>query len=131
MGKALADVATVCTHSGQGCALPTRLLLPRSKYEEGVEVARAAFEKFSYGDPLDASNLQGPQVSKRQQETVLAYIEKGKDEGARLVAGGGVPAHLPKGYYVEPTLFGRRRSRLHDRAGRDLRPRALGHPVRG
>ncbi|TFH23362.1 MAG: aldehyde dehydrogenase family protein [Myxococcales bacterium] len=105
MRKALADVATVCTHSGQGCALPTRLLLPRSKYEEGVEVARAAFESFSYGDPLDMRNLQGPQVSKRQQETVLAYIEKGKREGARLVTGGGVPAHLPKGYYVEPTLF--------------------------
>ena len=49
--------------------------------------------------------LQGPQVSKRQQERVLGYIEKGKQEGARLVTGGGVPAHLPKGFFVEPTLF--------------------------
>ena len=47
----------------------------------------------------------GPQVSKRQQERVLGYIEKGKAEGARLVTGGGDPAHLPKGFFVEPTLF--------------------------
>src|SRR6185295_7888040 len=50
-------------------------------------------------------NLQGPQVSKRQQERVLGYLEKGKKDGARLLVGGGKPKHLPKGFYVEPTLF--------------------------
>jgi aldehyde dehydrogenase (NAD+) len=103
--SALAGVATVCTHGGQGCALPTRLLLPRSRYAEGVELVRAAFEKFNYGDPTNPANLQGPQVSRRQQQRVLSYIEKGRQEGARVVIGGGVPAHLPRGYYVEPTLF--------------------------
>src|SRR6185295_6757901 len=50
-------------------------------------------------------NLQGPQVSKRQQERVLGYLEKGKKDGARLLVGGGKPKHLAKGFYVEPTLF--------------------------
>jgi aldehyde dehydrogenase (NAD+) len=66
---------------------------------------KAAFEGWRYGDPTDPAHLQGPQISKRQQERVLAYIEKGRREGARLVVGGGVPAHLSKGFYVEPTLF--------------------------
>src|ERR1044071_8080463 len=62
-------------------------------------------EKNKYGDPTDASALQGRQVSKRQQERVLGYIEKGKAEGARLVTGGSIPKHLPKGFFVEPTVF--------------------------
>ncbi len=105
MKHALADVATVCVHGGQGCALTTRLLLPRSRYEEGLEIAKQAFESFKYGDPFDPQHLQGPQVSKKQQQSVLAHIESGKQEGARLVCGGGVPERFPKGYYVEPTLF--------------------------
>ena len=105
LAATLGGVATVCTHGGQGCALTTRLLLPRSRYEEGVALAAEAFRRWSYGDPRDPKNLQGPQISRRQQERVLAYIEKGTAEGARLVVGGGRPAHLPEGFYVEPTLF--------------------------
>jgi aldehyde dehydrogenase (NAD+) len=101
----LAGIGQVCAHGGQGCALTTRLLLPRSRYEEGVALARQAFESFPYGDPNDPSHLQGPQVSARQRERVLGYIAKARQEGARLVMGGGTPKHLPKGYYVEPTLF--------------------------
>jgi aldehyde dehydrogenase (NAD+) len=101
----LAGIGQVCTHGGQGCALTTRLLLPRSRYEEGVALAKAAFEGFPYGDPNDPSHLQGPQVSARQRERVLGYIAKAKQDGARLVTGGGTPKQLPKGYYVEPTLF--------------------------
>src|SRR5437660_4020607 len=95
----------VCGHAGQGCALTTRMLLPRSRYEEGLELVKEAFESVPYGDPTDPSVIQGPQVSARQRDRVLGYIEKGKAEGARLVTGGGVPAHLPTGYYVEPTVF--------------------------
>jgi aldehyde dehydrogenase (NAD+) len=105
LAKVAAGWATVCVHGGQGCAIPTRLLLPRSRYAEGVELARQAFAKVPYGDPTDPRHLQGPQVSRRQQERVLGYIAKGVQEGARLVAGGGVPKHLPRGFYVEPTLF--------------------------
>lgn len=95
----------VCTHGGQGCAIPTRLLLPRSRYEEGVEIAKTAMGKIGYGDPQNPAHLQGPQVSRKQQQRVLGYIEKGVQEGAKLVLGGGVPAHLKVGFYVEPTLF--------------------------
>ena len=105
LSSTLAGIGQVCTHGGQGCALTTRLLLPRSRYEEGVALAKAAFEGFPYGDPNDPSHLQGPQVSARQRERVLGYVAKAKQEGARLVTGGGTPKHLPKGYYVEPTLF--------------------------
>ena len=103
--EAMAMIGAVCTHAGQGCALTTRLLLPRSRYEEGLAIAKAAFESFPYGDPTDSGMLQGPQVSKKQQKAVLGYIEKARSEGARVLVGGGVPEHLPRGYYVEPTLL--------------------------
>lgn len=107
-----ADVAAVCGfagstcyHAGQGCAIMTRLLLPRSRYEEGVEIAKASFEAVKYGDPTDIQNSMGPLINARQRDRVLGHIEKGVAEGARLVTGGKRPAHLSKGYYVEPTLF--------------------------
>jgi len=102
--QALAFVAMMCVHAGQGCAIPTRLLLPRRFYDEGLEILKAGFENLPYGDPKDPGKVMGPVVSKRQHERVLGYIAKGKEE-ARLVTGGGVPSHLPKGYFVEPTLF--------------------------
>lgn len=102
---AVGGAAFIQMHAGQGCAMPTRLVVPNSRYAEAVEIVTAAMKKNKYGDPTDPSVLQGPQVSKRQQERVLGYIEKGKADGARLVTGGGVPASTPKGYYVEPTVF--------------------------
>jgi len=94
-----------CSHGGQGCAITTRLLVPRTRYEQSLELVKTAFENWNYGDPLDPANLQGPLISKRQQERVLGYIEKGKQEGARLLTGGGKPSHLEKGWFVEPTVF--------------------------
>lgn len=102
---AVGGSAFISMHAGQGCAMPTRLLVPHSRYDEAVELVKAAMERNKYGDPTDPSVLQGPQVSKRQQERVLGYIQKGKDEGARLVTGGGVPASTPRGFFVEPTIF--------------------------
>ncbi|MDG2304297.1 MAG: aldehyde dehydrogenase family protein [Candidatus Binatia bacterium] len=97
--------AGMCMHAGQGCAMSTRLLVPKSRYDESVELAKVAFENVGYGDPTDASNFQGPQVSKLQQERVLGYIAKGREEGARVVTGGGIPKHLSRGFFVEPTVF--------------------------
>ncbi|MGH9084593.1 MAG: aldehyde dehydrogenase family protein [Acidimicrobiales bacterium] len=105
LAATLPGAASVCYHAGQGCAMPTRLLVPRSCYDEAVDMVAEGFAKVSYGDPADPSNLMGPLVSRTQRERVLGYIEKGKAEGARLVCGGGVPSHLPKGWFVEPTLF--------------------------
>jgi len=65
----------------------------------------AAFASVRVGDPLDPETQMGPLVSELQRERVLGYIAKGQEEGAKLAAGGGRPAHLPKGYYVEPTVF--------------------------
>ncbi len=95
----------VCYHAGQGCAIPTRLLLPRTRYAEGVEFLKAAFEQLPYGDPWGEGQVMGPLISARQLARVLEYIEIGKREGARLVCGGKRAAHLPRGYYVEPTIF--------------------------
>ena len=94
-----------CTHAGQGCALLTRVLVPRPRYDEAVQILAAGFKAVPYGDPNDPMNISGPQVSRKQQDRVLDYIEKGKAEGAEVVVGGGRPSHLPKGYFVEPTLF--------------------------
>jgi aldehyde dehydrogenase (NAD+) len=102
---ALAGIGMVCIHSGQGCAITTRLLLPRSRYEEGIELARRSFERVAYGDPSNPANFQGPLISQRQRDRVLRYIAKAQQQGARLVTGGKVPTHLPKGFYVEPTIF--------------------------
>lgn len=99
------SAAGSCFHAGQGCAIPTRMLVPRSRYDEAVELATNAFASWAYGDPTDASVLMGPVVSKKQQDRVLGYIETGRAEGARVAHGGGIPAHLDKGFYVEPTLF--------------------------
>ena len=103
--QALQNAAVVCYHSGQGCAITSRLLLPRSRYEEALAMLEPMFTHFPYGDPTDPTQIMGPQVSATQRDRVLGYIEKGKAEGARVVAGGGRPPHLPKGYYVQPTLF--------------------------
>jgi aldehyde dehydrogenase (NAD+) len=95
----------VCIHGGQGCAMQTRMLLPRSRYDEGVELISAAMAGFPYGDPNSDAVMMGPLVSARQRDRVLGYIERGKEEGATLVTGGGRPADQPKGWFVEPTLF--------------------------
>jgi aldehyde dehydrogenase (NAD+) len=105
LGAVIPSSSMVCMHAGQGCAMPTRLLVPRSRYAEAVDLAAEGFAGVPYGDPADPSNLMGPVVSSRQRERVLGYIETGRAEGARLVCGGGVPAHLPTGWFVEPTLF--------------------------
>ncbi len=97
--------AMVCVHAGQGCAITTRMLLPHSRYDEGVEMLKTAFENVPYGDPTDMANLQGPLINARQLERVLGYIEMGKAEGARLLVGGKRSDRFDKGYFVEPTLF--------------------------
>jgi aldehyde dehydrogenase (NAD+) len=95
----------VTTHAGQGCAITSRLLLPRSRYDEGIEAVSAALGSMAYGDPADPSNLMGPLISEKQRRRVLGYIEAAVDQGGSVITGGGIPPHLPTGYFVEPTLI--------------------------
>lgn len=94
-----------CIHGGQGCAIPTRILVPRSRYADAVGLVKDGFDAWSYGDPTDMNVMQGPQISRKQQQRVLGYIDKARAEGARVVTGGSAPGHLPRGFFVEPTLF--------------------------
>jgi aldehyde dehydrogenase (NAD+) len=101
----LLSCLAVCFHAGQGCAINTRLLIPRARQEEAEALLKTYFDFIHYGDASSDSQIMGPVVSARQRERVLAYIEKGKVEGARLLLGGGKPAGLDKGFYIEPTVF--------------------------
>ncbi len=93
-------------NSGQTCSAWTRMLVPRERYDEAVEIARQAAESFTVGDPLGGEAKLGPLVSAAQRERVRGYIEKGVEEGARLVAGGPeAPEDLPTGFFVRPTVF--------------------------
>jgi acyl-CoA reductase-like NAD-dependent aldehyde dehydrogenase len=106
LAKVLPSAAgAVCVMSGQACTLSTRLLLPRAKVAEGLAIMKATLENFPYGDPWDAANFSGPAISDVQRTKVLGLIESAVASGATLITGGGKPAHLPTGYYIEPTLL--------------------------
>jgi aldehyde dehydrogenase (NAD+) len=92
-------------NSGQTCAALTRLVVPRSRLAEVEQLAKEGAEKFPMGDPMTRV-LLGPLVSEAQRERVRGYIEKGIEEGAKLVTGGVEPPEgLDKGFYVRPTVF--------------------------
>ncbi|MGY1812223.1 aldehyde dehydrogenase [Blastococcus sp. SYSU D00820] len=93
-------------NSSQTCTTQSRVLVARSRYDEVVAaLADHASSHFTIGDPLDPSVTLGPMASQRQLDRVLGYIEAAKASDARLVAGGGRPAGLDQGYFVEPTVF--------------------------
>jgi betaine-aldehyde dehydrogenase len=92
-------------NSGQTCSAWTRMVVPRSRYQEALDLAAQAVSSLKLGDPMDSSTRLGPLISSAQRERVEGYIAKGKQEGARVVMGGKRPAAFSKGYYVEPTIF--------------------------
>jgi aldehyde dehydrogenase (NAD+) len=91
--------------NGQVCSSLTRLIVGRSRHDDFVEALASRFGKTKVGDPFDPSSQMGPLVSQRQRDRVESYMTKGREEGARLATGGGRPAHLERGYFVEPTVF--------------------------
>ncbi|MFI2210668.1 aldehyde dehydrogenase [Streptomyces sp. NPDC020141] len=93
-------------NNGQACVAQTRVLVPRSRYGEFAEALTAAASALVVGDPLDPATQVGPLVARRQRRRTLDYIDSGLREGAKLLTGGGRPAGLEHGWYVEPTLFG-------------------------
>jgi acyl-CoA reductase-like NAD-dependent aldehyde dehydrogenase len=100
-----AGVNNCMQNSGQTCSAWTRMLVPRSRHDEAVALAKGQLAKLTVGDPFDKNTRLGPLASAGQRDSVLGFIEQGKKDGATLVAGGGRPANLPKGFYVEPTIF--------------------------
>jgi len=92
-------------NNGQACVAQTRILAPRKRYNEVVEAFGEAVRAVKTGDPMEPDSFIGPLVAARQRERVEGYIKLGKEEGARLVVGGGRPANMRKGWYVEPTVF--------------------------
>jgi aldehyde dehydrogenase (NAD+) len=103
-GAAMSGLA-VCFHAGQGCGIPTRMLVPRARYNEVAERLVSVLRMAPYGDPQRPDVMMGPLISAKQRERVLGFIDKGLAEGAKLALGGGRPRAFSKGYYVEPTLF--------------------------
>lgn len=100
-------VSQVMTNSGQSCNAPTRMLVPKAKHDEALQIAKAAAEGVKPGDPFTDGTVIGPVVSEVQFEKIQGLIQKGIDEGATLVTGGtGRPDGLNAGYFVKPTVFG-------------------------
>ena len=93
-------------NTGQSCNAPSRMFVPAARLAEAEQIARRAAEEVVVGDPQDPATNVGPVVSKAQFDKIQGLIQKGIDEGAKLVVGGpGRPEGLDKGYYVRPTVF--------------------------
>jgi aldehyde dehydrogenase (NAD+) len=108
-----ADLAGACSmsaftasmHAGQGCAITTRLVVPRARYDEAVEAAAATMAGLKPGDPQDSGTICGPLISERQRDRVQAYLDSATDEGGKFACGGGRPADRDTGYFIEPTVI--------------------------
>jgi aldehyde dehydrogenase (NAD+) len=96
---------TVCTHAGQGCAITTRLVVPRDRFDEASELAASTLSKLPAGDPTDPGTICGPLISSRQRERVEGYLTLAREEGGTFACGGGRPADQPRGFFIEPTLI--------------------------
>jgi acyl-CoA reductase-like NAD-dependent aldehyde dehydrogenase len=105
--KAVSDGVAKCfLNSGQTCSALTRMLVPRQRLAEAEELARTTAETFTPGDPFESSTRLGPLVSDVQRERVRGYIQKGIEEGARLITGGDEsPEGIDRGFFVRPTVF--------------------------
>ncbi len=100
---ALAPAALM--NNGQACIAQTRILAPRRRYAECVDALASFVGAMKVGDPMDPQTAIGPLVAERQRERVEGYIRAGRDDGARVVTGGGRPGAFDRGWFVEPTVF--------------------------
>jgi len=94
-----------CVLSGQVCAALTRIIIQSDRHDDMVDALAAHFDRVRIGDPFDANVDMGPLASKQQLDRVKSYIATGSREGARIASGGGVPADVERGYFIEPTVF--------------------------
>ena len=91
-----------CSHAGQGCAIPTRMLVPRAQHDAIVEQVAAGLGQVTYGDPADQGNYMGPLISERQRDKVDGMVRRAVAAGATLVTGG---QKVDPGYFYTPTLL--------------------------
>lgn len=96
---------SVCMHAGQGCAITTRLLVPRARYDEAVSIAAATMGGIKAGDPTDPGTICGPVISARQRDRIEGYLESAIAEGGTFACGGGRPAGRELGFFIEPTVI--------------------------
>jgi betaine-aldehyde dehydrogenase len=92
-------------NNGQACIAQTRILASRERYDDVVDALASAMSAAKVGAPLDPETVVGPLVASRQRDRVEGFIARGREEGARVVVGGGRPAEFDKGWFVEPTVF--------------------------
>lgn len=108
-----ADLAGACSmsaftasmHAGQGCAITTRLVVPRARYDEAVAVAAGTMSSIKPGDPNDPGTVCGPLISARQRDRVQGYLDLAVAEGGTFACGGGRPASRDVGFFIEPTVI--------------------------
>ncbi len=93
------------SHSGQGCAITSRLVVPRDRYDEVVDMARDDARGHAVRRSHRPGNMMGPLISARQREKVAGYVDRAIADGAKAVIGGRIPEHLPHGFFYEPTLI--------------------------
>ncbi|QCU79582.1 aldehyde dehydrogenase (plasmid) [Citricoccus sp. SGAir0253] len=100
-----AFLSTTMSNNGQVCWLSTRILAPRNRYEQTVEIVTNLVAGLAVGDPLTPETQVGPLVSERHRERVEGLIRQGVAQGGRVTTGGGRPTGLDRGWYVQPTVF--------------------------
>ncbi|MEO8815330.1 MAG: aldehyde dehydrogenase [Mycobacterium sp.] len=96
---------SACMHAGQGCAITTRLVVPRARYDEAVAAAAATMGSIKPGDPAKPGTICGPVISARQRDRVQGYLDLALAEGGTFACGGGRPADQPAGFFIEPTVI--------------------------
>ncbi|MFP3899226.1 MAG: aldehyde dehydrogenase family protein [Acidimicrobiia bacterium] len=102
-GGAFVAAMATCSHSGQGCAITSRLVVPRTHLDQAVETARSVLESLQVGDPFDPSTYLGPLINQRQREKVQGMVDRAVADGATVVTGGMSTDH-EKGFFYTPTL---------------------------
>ena len=106
MAVAVNAFSVLGTLAGQGCAIASRMLVHSDIYDAVVERVLSMVDGMRCGDPFDPATVISPVVTRQAQERILAMIERAQADGAKLLAGGRAPSHLPNGFFVEPTVFG-------------------------
>ena len=93
-------------NAGQGCASPTRILVPQDRGEDFLEISQHVFDSVGVGDPWDPKTVVGPLIREDQRRRVEGFVQRAVAEGGRVLAGGGRPASPASGFFVNPTLVG-------------------------